>query len=100
MRLVSWTWFLYVLVGFFLGGGAVYLGVFLKEKAIKLKWYEWTLIVLGFVIFVFMTQTFIASFGENQPQAAWLSLLFLGLPIVLIAVGVLRLVQMRLPKLK
>ena len=98
MRLVSWTWFLYVLVGFFLGGGAVYLGVFLKEKAIKLKWYEWTLIVLGFVIFVFMTQTFIASFGENQPRAAWMSLIFMGLPVILIAVGVSRLALVRIKK--
>jgi len=96
---VSWNWFWYVLVGFFLGGGAVYLGVILNEKAIKLKWYEWVLIVLGFLLFLFMGQTFIASLAEGEPQAAWLSLLFLGLPIVLIAVGVLRLVQMRLPKL-
>lgn len=98
MRLISWNWFWYVLVGFFLGGGAVYLGVFLKEKIIKLKWYEWILVVLGFVLFVFMTQTFIASLGEGETQAAWLSLLFLGLPIVLIAVGVFRLVQLRLLK--
>jgi hypothetical protein len=54
---------------------------------------------MGFVLFLFATQTFIASIGERETQAAWLSLLFFGIPIVLIAVGVPRLVQKRLPKL-
>lgn len=95
---VSWNWFWYVLVGFILGGGTVYLGFLLKEKAINLKWYEWLLVVLAFVLFLFLGQTFIASFGEGEPRAAWMSLLFLGLPIVLIAVGTLRSVQSRMSK--
>ena len=41
MRYISWTWFLYVVIGFLLGGGAVYLWSYLKEKAVKLVWYEW-----------------------------------------------------------
>jgi hypothetical protein len=98
MRYISWNWFWYVLVGFIMGGGAVYLGVILKEKVIKLKWYEWILVVLGFVLFLFAAQTFIASLGEGAAQAAWLGLLFFGLPIVLIVVGVWRLVQVRRSK--
>jgi hypothetical protein len=88
---VSWNWFWYVLLGFILGGGVVYLGSLLKEKSIKLKWYEWVLVILGLLFFLFLGQTFIASFGEGEPRAAWMSLIFLGLPIVLIAVGTLRL---------
>ena len=38
MRLASWTWFWYVLIGFLMGGGAVYLWHFLKEKSNKLVW--------------------------------------------------------------
>jgi hypothetical protein len=95
---VSWNWFWYVLLGFILGGGVVYLGSLLKEKSIKLKWYEWVLVILGLLFFLFLGQTFIASFGEGEPRAAWMSLIFLGLPIVLIAVGTLRLVRSRLPK--
>jgi uncharacterized membrane protein len=94
----SWNWFWYILVGFILGGGTVYLGLFLKDKTIKFKWYEWVLTVLAFVLFLFFAQTFIASFGEGEPRAAWMSLLFLGLPIILIAVGTFRLVQKRLQK--
>ena len=98
MRYISWVWFWYVLWGFLLGGGAVYLGLTLKEKAVKLVWYEWALIVLGAVFYILMGQTFIASFGEGQPQAAWMTLIFMGIPIILIAVGSFRLVKSRLAK--
>ena len=96
MRYISWVWFLYVVLGFLLGGGAVYLWFTLKENAIKLVWYEWSLIVLGALIYILMGQTFIASFGEGEPQAAWMSLFFMGIPIILIAVGSFRSIKGRL----
>ncbi len=43
-----------------------------------------------------MVQTFIASLEEGQLQAAWMSLLFLGIPIVLLVVGTIRSVNSRL----
>jgi hypothetical protein len=95
---VSWNWFWYTLVGFLLGGGAVYLGVLLREKNIKLTWYEWILIVLGFVIFLFLGQTFVASFIEGEPRAAWMSLLILGFLLILLAVGAFRSVKTRIAK--
>ena len=98
MRYISWVWFWYVVLGFLLGGGPVYLALTLKEKAIKLVWYEWALIVLGAAIYILMGQTFIASFGEGQPQAAWMSLIFMGIPIVLITVSTFRLAKSRLAK--
>ena len=93
---VSWQWFSYVLLGFILGGCAVYLWGFIKEKAIKLVWYEWVLVLLSFVVFLFLGQTFIASFGEGQPQAAWMSVVFMGIPIVIMAVGASRSIKSRL----
>lgn len=98
MRYISWTWFWYVLVGFILGGGLVYLWSYLREKAIKLVWYEILLIALSAITFIFMWQTFIASFGEGEPQAAWLSLLFMGFPIVVMCVVAFRTVTTRLAK--
>ena len=96
MRLASWNWFWYVLVGFLMGGGTIYLWHILKEKHIKLVWYEWILTILTFVIFLFMWQTFIASFGEGEPRAAWLTLVFLGVPIIIMAVVTVRSIQTRL----
>jgi hypothetical protein len=95
---VSWIWFWYMLVGFLLGGGAVYLAMLLKAKTIKLTWYEWILVVLGFVLFLFLGQTFVASFIEGEPRAAWMTLLILGFIIVLVAVGTFRSVKTRIAR--
>jgi hypothetical protein len=95
---VSWQWFWYVLLGFILGGFTVYLWGFLKEKAIKLVWYEWVLVLLSFAVFLLLGQTFIASYGEGQPQAAWMSLVFMGVPIIIMMVGAFRSLRTRLPK--
>ena len=98
MRYISWDWFLYVLIGFVLGGGAVYLWTYLKEKAVTLKWFEWILIVLSFLIVMFLGQTFIASLQEGEPQAAWMSVLFMGLPLVVLAVVAYRSISARMAK--
>ena len=95
MRLASWTWFWYVLVGFLMGGSAVYLWHILKEKNTGLVWYEWVLTVLVFLIFLFMGQTFIASFGEGEPRAAWMTLVFLGVPLVILGVVTVRSIRKR-----
>ena len=98
MRLVSWTWFWYVFLGFILGGGCVYLWTVLKEKTVKLVWYEWVLSVLSLLIVIFMSQTIIASFEEGEPQAAWLSLVFMGIPMIISAVLTARSVKSRIPQ--
>jgi hypothetical protein len=95
MRIVSWNWFWYVLLGFIMGGGATYLYIVLKEKTVKLVWYELTLTIVSFVTFMFLGQTFIGSFNEHEPRAAWLTVVFLGLPIVIMAVVVRRSIRAR-----
>lgn len=99
MRLASWTWFWYVLIGFVMGGGTIYLWHILKEKNTKLVWYERVLTILIFLIFLFMGQTFIASLGEGEPRAAWMTLVFMGVPIVILAVITLRSIRGRLSRL-
>ncbi|NDV18406.1 hypothetical protein GO013_03105 [Pseudodesulfovibrio sp. JC047] len=96
MHLISWTWFWYVLIGFLMGGGATYLFVFLKEKSIRLKWMEWIGVVVVFLLFMFMGQTFIASFQEGVARAAWLTVVFMGLPMLVVAVLTMRSVRKRL----
>ncbi len=90
MRLISWTWFWYMLIGFLLGGGVVYLWSYLKDKAEKLVWYEWVLFILAGLTFVMLGQTFIASLKEGEIQAAWMSVVFLGVPIIIMMVGSMR----------
>ena len=54
MKLISWIWFWYILVGFLMGGGAVLMWHYLKNISIKLKWFEWILSILAFITFMFM----------------------------------------------
>lgn len=84
MRLASWEWFWYVVTGFVMGGASVYFVTKLNAMDIKLLWYEWILGGLFMLIFMFMVQTFIASFNEFKPRAAWMALVFMGSPIILI----------------
>lgn len=100
MGLVSWSWFWYVLVGFIMGGGAVMIWNTLKNASLKLVWYEWILMILSFITFMIMSQTFIASFAEYEPRAAWLSLIFMGLPILLMAVVLFRSLNKRYANIK
>ncbi|WP_111709621.1 dehalogenase [Lutibacter citreus] len=95
MKLISWVWFWYVLVGFLMGGGAVIIWNILKKVKLKLVWYEWILMILSTVVFLLMSQTFIASFYEFEPKAAWFSLIFMGIPILLMAVVLFRSLKKR-----
>nr|WP_320118905.1 hypothetical protein [uncultured Marinifilum sp.] len=100
MRLVSWIWFWYILVGFIMGGGAVLIWNTLKSIKLKMVWFEWILLILCYVTFMFMSQTFIASFQEFEPQAAWLTLVFMGIPILIMAVILYRSLNKRYIKNK
>jgi hypothetical protein len=84
MRLASWEWFWYVVAGFVMGSASVFIVTKLNAMDIDLIWYEWILGVLSMLIFMFMVQTFIASFKEFKPRAAWMTIVFMGSPILLI----------------
>ena len=84
MRYVSWEWFWYVLTGFIMGSVSVFIVTKLNAMDIQLLWYEWILGGLSMLIFMFMVQTFIASFNEFKARAAWMTIVFMGFPIILI----------------
>ncbi len=86
MRLVSWVWFWYVVVGFIMGGGLTCLLFQLKSRSVKLKWFEWIGVIIILLMFMFMAQTFIASYQEMVPRAAWLTVVFMGIPMIVIGV--------------
>ena len=90
MRYISWDWFLYVIVGFIVGGGCAYLHAYLKVKAEKLNILEKSLTVLICVTFILMWQTVIGSLQEDETRVAWLTLVFVGLPLAIMVVGLVR----------
>jgi quinol-cytochrome oxidoreductase complex cytochrome b subunit len=98
MRTVSWMWFWYFIIGFISGGFWVSLRHQLKKKSVRFVWYEWILCIVIFMLYILLVQTFIASLAEGEPQAAWMSVVFLGVPVVLLTVATVRSVQTRLKK--
>ena len=76
----------------------MYLRSVLKEKAIRFVWYEWIMSLAAFLCFILLLQTFIASVEEGEMRAAWMGIVFLGVPMFLMAVGTFRSVHARLKK--
>lgn len=93
MRTVSWMWFWYFLFGFISGGSVVSIWTFLKKKAITFCWYEWILSTVAFLFLILMVQTFVASLYEGEVRAAWMSIVFLGVPMLIFIVVTFRSVQ-------
>jgi hypothetical protein len=72
-------WFLY---GLFIGAGAMRVGIWVLEGSIIVPWYTWITGIITFLLLSLTLQTFIASFMERESRAAWMSLLFLGVPTI------------------
>lgn len=70
----------------------------LKKKAVRFVWYEWIMGLAALLLLILMVQTFIASMEEGEFRAAWMGIVFLGVPMFLIAVGTFRSVRARLKR--
>jgi hypothetical protein len=68
----------------FLGfiASAVYLAVilWLRSKNTFLKWYEWTLGIIGLLLLAFALQNYFASVKELEPIAPGIFMLVFGIP--------------------
>ena len=71
--------------GLLVGAGAMLLFMRVKEGSITIPWYGWATSIITFLLATLTLQTFFASFQEREPKAAWLSLLFMGGPTLILA---------------
>jgi hypothetical protein len=71
--------------GLFVGAGAMRLIIWLTEGTLTIPWYGWVTGIIAFLFLSLALQTFFASFQERAPRAAWLSLLFMGVPALIFA---------------
>jgi cation transport ATPase len=88
-----WNWLWWFAFGVLVGAAGTVYFYSLKTKGTNLRWYEWLLAVLTVFLAGFAIQNFFASFAEKEPQAAWLSLVFIGVPTVILGVVFIRLVS-------
>ena len=71
--------------GLLVGGSAMLLLIRVKEGSITIPWYGWGTGLITFALATLTLQTFFASFQEREPKAAWMSLLFMGVPTLFLA---------------
>ena len=74
-------WFLY---GLIVGAGAMRLLIWDLEGRMEITWYAWPIGILALALAALTLQTFFASFEEREPKAAWMSLLFMGVPTLVL----------------
>jgi hypothetical protein len=75
-------WFFY---GLLVGAGAMRLFIWVKDGSITIPWYGWITGIITFLLATLALQTVLATFQEREPRAAWMSLLFMGVPTLILA---------------
>jgi drug/metabolite transporter (DMT)-like permease len=81
-------WFI---MGLILGAGITVLAQWVLARQLGVKWYEWVIGALSLLLILLIIQNFIASQAENEPTAAWMGLLFMGVPAVILGILAIRL---------
>lgn len=75
-------WFLY---GLIVGAGVMRLVVWVQNANIAVGWYVWLLGALALLLGTLSVQHFLASHQELEPKAAWLGILVMGVPALILA---------------
>jgi uncharacterized membrane protein len=58
--------------------------VWLITRKVSLKWFEWLIGIVGYLLLLVALQNWATSFNEAEPRAAWFLLLIFGLPAVIL----------------
>lgn len=74
-------WFLY---GLIVGAGVMRLVLWVQARNIAVDWYVWTMGVLVVVLGALTAQNFFASHRELEPRAAWMGVVFMGVPCLIL----------------
>lgn len=81
-------WFLF---GVVLGAGILGLLQWKSASKIRMTWYEWIMGIASLILILLLIQNFVGSVAEEEPRAAWMGVLFLGIPAVILGVLAVRL---------
>ena len=81
-----WDAILWLPIAVIVGAGLVALVLWLRSRDIKVTWYEWLIGGVGLLLLLYTIQNFVTAFAELESQAAWMFLLVLGLPALILLV--------------
>ena len=77
--------------GLILGAAILAFVLWVRSRKIKVTWYEWLMGSLALLLILLILQNFFASYAESEPTAAWMGVLFMGIPALILAVLAVRL---------
>jgi len=75
-------WFFY---GLIVGAGLMRVVVWVQVGSIAVDWYVWAMVALAVILGALTVQNFFASYRELEPRAAWMGVLFMGVPCLILA---------------
>lgn len=81
-------WFIF---GLLLGAAILAFVLWVRSRKIKVTWYEWLMGSLALLLILLIIQNLFGSYAEFEPTAAWMGVLFMGIPAVILAVLAVRL---------
>lgn len=85
-------WFIIALV---VGVALTALVAWIRSSNIRTTWYDWLIGLVGLALLLYTVQNFATAFTELESQAAWMFLLVLGLPALILLVVAWQLVWRR-----
>jgi len=77
---------MWLILGIVVGIAVSLLVWYTRNHSMRVPWYSWLLMAFGVVLILLTVDTFVNSFAEWEPKAAWLSLLFVGIPGIIAGV--------------
>lgn len=86
---------MWLVIGLVLGAAVLALVLWMRRNKVAVRWYEWLIAVIGLGLLLFSIPNFTNSFAEREPTAAWMFLLVLILPAVILMAIAFQLVWRR-----
>jgi hypothetical protein len=72
------------IIGLAVGAALMWLVLWLQSKEITIRWYEWLLAGLGFVLLIWAVNDYFGSIAEHNQSAAGVILGLLGTPAIIL----------------
>ena len=85
-----WTLFTIILVA-----ALTLLVIYVFNKKMVVKWWEWVLFGIGILLFVFALQNFFGAMMEGESKPAFMFLWTLGIPALILLIVPIVLVRLR-----
>lgn len=75
---------MWLIIGLIIGAGLLAWVYWIRERHVKITWYEWLLGIIGLMVLLFAIENFTKFLAEHETRAAWRFLLIAGLPSLML----------------